>query len=75
MPLQRRFSACRAGVSFRRLLRSGKVFINGRTVFDACRVLKYGDIVSVRGCGRFVYHGIERETKKSRFFVKTEIYS
>ena len=57
------------------LLRSGKVFINGRTVFDAGRVLKYGDIVSVRGCGRFVYRGIERETKKSRFFVKTEIYS
>ena len=57
------------------LLRSGKVFINGRTVFDAGRVLKSGDIVSVRGCGRFVYRGIERETKKSRFFVKTEIYS
>ena len=57
------------------LLRSGKVFINGRTVFDAGHVLKSGDIVSVRGCGRFVYRGIERETKKSRFFVKTEIYS
>lgn len=57
------------------LLRSGKVFVNGRTVSDAGRVLKSGDIVSVRGCGRFVYRGIERETKKSRFFVKTEIYS
>lgn len=56
------------------LLRSGKVFINGRTVFDAGRVLKSGDIVSVRGCGRFVYRGIERETKIP-FFVKTEIYS
>lgn len=58
------------------LLRSGKVFINGRTVFDAGHVLKSGDIVSVRGCGRFVYRGIERRNKKNPvFFVKTEIYS
>ena len=57
------------------LLRSGKVFINGRTVFDAGHVLKSGDIFSVRGCCRLVYRVIERETKKSRFFVKTEIYS
>lgn len=56
------------------LLRSGKVFINGRTISDASRNLKPGDIVSVRGCGRFVYRGIERETKKSRLFVSAELY-
>ena len=39
------------------------------------RVLKEGDILSVRGFGKAVYDGISRETKKNRLWVSLRKYT
>ena len=36
--------------------------------------IKKGDIVSVRGYGRFVYYGADHETKKGKWSVSVGIY-
>ncbi|MEA5038825.1 MAG: YlmH/Sll1252 family protein [Clostridiaceae bacterium] len=58
----------------RRVVEEGLVFINGRACEDAAAQLKPGDMVTVRGTGRFGYEGIERETKKGRLRVLVRIY-
>lgn len=56
------------------LFEHGIVFINSRTVTDASHDLKEGDVVSIRGTGRFIYNGIERETKKGRLRASVGVY-
>lgn len=56
------------------LFRTKKVFINGRLNENNSCNLKRGDVVSVRGYGRFTYEGIERETKKGKFCIKVKIF-
>ena len=56
------------------LLSSEKVFVNSRPVVSKSHFLKEGDILSVRGFGKAVYHGIERETRKNRLWVSLQKY-
>ena len=56
------------------LIQQDRVFINSRLVQNASAALPMGAIISVRGKGRFVYEGIERETKKGRLRVKVRVY-
>lgn len=51
-----------------------KVFIDGRLTTSAGTQLKGGEIVSVRGLGKFLYVGVENETKKGRLFVTAQKY-
>ena len=51
-----------------------KVYVNGRQVLSNSYVLKAGDIVSVRGLGKFAYRGVETETKKGRLFIALDRY-
>lgn len=56
------------------LIEGGKTFVNGRLVTsNGCR-LKEGDLVSVRGYGRFRYCGVSASSRKGRSFVKLEKY-
>ncbi len=48
------------------LFSSGKIFVNGRNVTDRSIKLHPGDILSIRGIGKGIYDGIERETRKGR---------
>ena len=57
------------------LLGAEKVFVNGRPAADRSTRLREGDIISVRGVGKAVYDGIERETKKNRLWVSLRKYS
>jgi RNA-binding protein YlmH len=50
-------------------IESGKVFINGKSVVSNGYVLKEGDIVSVRGKGKFQFHSVTSKTKKNRSHV------
>ncbi len=50
------------------------VFVNSRSARKLTAEPKPGDIVSVRGRGRFVYEGIERETKKGRLRVAVRLF-
>ncbi len=55
------------------LFAAGRVFVNARETENSSRALKEGDVVSVRGFGRFTYRGAQRETKKGRLYVAVEI--
>ena len=51
------------------LFHAGKIFVNGRQYDRNSGILKSGDIVSVRGFGKFVFRGFLQETKKGRIRV------
>ena len=51
-----------------------RVFVNSRSVMRTDYMLKEGDIVSVRGFGRFRYSEELGRSKKDRQMVKLEIY-
>ena len=56
------------------LLKSGRVFIDGRLCENSSRTPAPGCVISVRGHGRFIYEGPERTTKKGRLSVKIREY-
>lgn len=46
-----------------------KVFVNGKSVVSNGYVMKEGDIVSVRGKGKFQFGSVTNKTKKNRYHV------
>ena len=62
------FQASRSSmVSF---IENGQVFVNGKLITSNGYEPKEGDIISVRGKGRFIFDGVSRQTKKGRNSVK-----
>jgi RNA-binding protein YlmH len=51
------------------LISGGKVFIDGKLVESNSYMLKEDETVSVRGFGKFIYKGLQNQTKKGRYFV------
>ena len=51
-------------------IEGGQVFVNGKLITSNGYEPKDGDIISVRGRGRFRYEGVSRQTKKGRNSVK-----
>ena len=58
----------------RLLCEGGRVFINGKETLEASRMPDAGDVISVRGSGRFIYDGVCRETRKGRLRALVRIY-
>ena len=56
------------------LIEGGRTFINGRLSTSNGARLKEGDIISVRGQGRFRLGALEGTTKKGRQFVRLRRY-
>lgn len=56
------------------LVQSGSVFLNGRCCTENAKILKEGDIFSVRGHGRFVFAQISTQSKKGRYHVTVKQY-
>lgn len=56
------------------LLAEKKVYVDGRLTESPARVLKAGELVTVRGFGRFIYQGIKYETKKGKLCIAVEVY-
>ena len=56
------------------LIKKSLVFINGRLVTSNSKLPRDGDVISVRGHGRFVYHGITGTSKKGKLNVCVEVY-
>ncbi len=56
------------------LFRERKIYVNGRLNENNSYTIKGGDLVSVRGYGRFVYHGADHETKKGKWSVLAGVY-
>ena len=56
------------------LFRAGKVFVGGRLYENNSGQPKEGDVISLRGFGRFIYGGVTYETKKGRYMVRIQQY-
>ena len=54
--------------------RAKKIYVNSRLCENNSYQLKNGDVISVRGYGKFVYNGVEYQTKKGKLSVKVGIY-
>jgi len=50
------------------------VFVNGRLAVSASAMPREGEIVSVRGYGRFEYRGAVGLSRKGRLFVAVGVY-
>ena len=51
-----------------------KVFVDGKLAVSPSMQLKGGEIVSVRGLGKFLFTGTENETRKGRIFAAVRRY-
>lgn len=56
------------------LFLSRRVFVNSSLCENYSFVPKEGDVISVRGYGRFTYRGVQGSTKKSRLVVDILLY-
>ncbi len=56
------------------LFREKKIYVNSRLCENNSLLLKAGNVISVRGFGKFVYEGISHETKKGKLSLKIAIY-
>lgn len=54
--------------------REKKVFVNGKQCENNSYLLKNGDIVTCRGFGKFIYEGIQYETKKGKLCIGVSVY-
>ena len=52
----------------------GKVFVNGITMTGNSRPLKAGEVVSVRGEGKFIFRSEGGQTKKDKLYVNISKY-
>lgn len=55
-------------------IEGGQVFVNGKLVTSNGYEPQEGDIISVRGRGRFLFDGVSRQTKKGRLGVRLRKY-
>ena len=55
-------------------IENGQVFVNGKLITSNGYEPKDGDIVSVRGKGRFIFDGVSHQTKKGRCGVRILLY-
>lgn len=56
------------------LVNQEKVFINSKIAYKESLTLKSGDIVSVRGKGKFIFDGEIRHTKKNKSVIGIRLY-
>ncbi|QHQ62259.1 RNA-binding protein [Anaerocolumna sedimenticola] len=51
------------------LISGGRVFVDGKLIESNSYMLKEEETVSVRGLGKFIYKGMQNQSKKGRYFV------
>ena len=56
------------------LVKNGCVFIDGRQTVKNAASLQEGQIVSVRGHGRFVFDGEKSKTRKDKIYMSLRVY-
>lgn len=52
----------------------GKVFVNSIQEFKDAKKIVSGDVITIRGKGKFIYTGIQKETSKSRLVLLFKKY-
>lgn len=66
------FNASRSSLT--ELVGSGRVFVNGRTELSNSCQPKEGDVISVRGLGKFIFSSVSGQSKKGRIGVILQKY-
>ncbi len=56
------------------LIEQGRVFINSINEFKPSKKINLNDIITIRGRGKFIYEGIEKQTQSSRFLLNIKKY-
>ena len=56
------------------LFKEGKIFVNSRLSENTGFQPSDGDIISVRGLGRFAFSGVSGQSRKGRLFVTVRVY-
>lgn len=56
------------------LIAGEKVFVDGRTAGKTGGTLREGARISVRGYGKFIYDGREKETRKGRLYIRVRVF-
>lgn len=51
-----------------------KIYVNSKLTENFSQIVKNGDVVSVRGYGRFIYCDTLGKTKKNRLFISVKVY-
>jgi RNA-binding protein YlmH len=57
-----------------KLFENGKIYLNGRQTENHTKQLRQGEVVSVRGFGKFIYDGQLRESKKGKLYIQVRKY-
>lgn len=52
----------------------GKIFINSIQELKSAKKLSNGDIITIRGKGKFIFENIVKETSKNRFVIQIQKY-
>ena len=53
---------------------AGRAFVNSRLCENSGYLLREGDLVSLRGCGRFRFLGVEQVSRKGKLRLRIEKY-
>lgn len=56
------------------IINEGRVFVNSINEFKASKKININDIITIRGKGKFIFDGIEKETKSGRYLLNMRKY-
>lgn len=56
------------------IIEEGRVFLNSINEFKDSKKIEINDIITIRGKGKFIFDGIEKETKSGKFLVNIRRY-
>ena len=56
------------------IINEGKVFINSINEFKPSKKININDIITIRGKGKFIFDGIEKETRSGRYLLNMRKY-
>lgn len=56
------------------IIKEGRVFINSIKEIKDSKKINEGDLITIRGKGKFIFDGIEKETKSGRYLVNMRKY-
>lgn len=56
------------------IIAQGKVFVNSVNEYKDSKKININDIITIRGKGKFIFDGIEKETKSGRYLLNLRKY-
>ena len=56
------------------IIEMGRVFVNSINEFKFSKKIELNDIITIRGKGKFIFEGIEKETKSGKLLVNIKKY-